>query len=232
MAEVAAYRIARALGMDQVPPAFLRTFQRTEMRPRIDSDYRAAWGEFEDAFIGDGEGGVPGSFVKWVPGLQDVGLDNQRHVEEWGHWLTIGADLPDEHREVARDMSELVMFDYLIGNFDRWSGGNVAVDATGKRVVVRDHNLSFLEPLPQPQADRVRGTMQRAQRLSRRFVSGLRALDEERLRAVLAEDPGAEALPLLTEGQIAAVMERRATLLSRVAALIDANGPSETLYFE
>lgn len=229
LAEVAAYRIARALGMDEVPPAFLRTIPIPQLRGRIDPDFRQGFPEFEAAFIGDGQGGAPGVMVKWVPGMQDAGLDTTRGVTEWAGWLAHGSAIPDDKRDVARDLAELVFFDYLIGNIDRWSGGNVEADATGHRVVVRDHNLAFLAPMPTAQHDRALATMQRAERVSVRFLHGLRALDEPTLRAKLAEEAESARYPLLDDAQIAGVMERRATILSRIGALIDAYGSADVL---
>ena len=60
----------------------------------------------------------------------------------------------------------------------------------------------------------------------------LAALDERTLRAELAKDPSHAKTPLLTDLQIADVLERRATVLSHVAALVEEYGTDRVLTFE
>ena len=230
--EVAAYRVARALDLDQVPPAVARAFSRAELQARLHPDYAADWPALDEKMLGHGDV-VWGALVYWVPGLRDLELDTPRGMARWGQWLSrdSGALSPDE-ASLAADVGTMLCFDYLIANVDRWSGGNVRADASARRVVIRDHNLAFLAPLPRSQHERVLGPMRRVERFSRRFVIALQALDEPRLRAALAPDASLpEGTPLLDEAQLRGVLDRRAALLSRVAALLDAYGDAAVLAF-
>ena len=230
--EVAAYRLARALHLDQVPPAVARAFSRAELHARLHPDYAADWPALDEKMLGHGDV-VWGALVYWVPGLRDLELDAPRGMARWGQWLSRGAGTlsPDE-ASLAADVGTMLCFDYLIANVDRWSGGNVRADASGRRVVIRDHNLAFLAPLPRAQHERVLGPMRRVERFSRRFVVALHALDEPRLRAALAPDASLpEGSVLLDEAQLRGVLDRRAALLSRVAALLEAYGDSAVLAF-
>ncbi len=144
-------------------------------------------------------------------------------------WLVVGGALPEEDAGLARDLSTLLAFDYLIGNWDRWSGGNVTLDPSGERLFVRDHNVAFPVPLDGALYERVRDALTRASRFSRGFVARVMALDEASLRRALAEDPADWERPLLSDAQIEGVMKRRRAFLSYVAALIAVHGADRVL---
>jgi len=59
----------------------------------------------------------------------------------------------------------------------------------------------------------------------------LEALDEASIRAELSRDPSHRTDPLLNAVQIADVLDRRATILSYIAALIEERGEDEVLFF-
>lgn len=225
--EVAAYRVARQLGLDDVPPAVLRTVDRGSLRRRLDP---AAGIPFEDlesdlTFTGNL---VRGAFVYWVPGLLRSDLDTPAGIERWTGWLSQGGEIPDEQRAMARDLSNAVLFDYLIGNRDRWTGGNVR-PVDGGRLVIRDHNLAFPSALGEGVHRRMLSFLQRAQRFSRQTVERLVALDETSLRELVAdEDPRS----LLDDRQIAGVLARRAAILSYLGALIEQYGEDDVLSFD
>ena len=230
--EVAAYRIARALDMDQVPPAVSRAFSRSELESHLHADFSEDWPALDEQMMGRGDI-VWGTLVYWVPGLRDLELDTPRGMATWSRWLAHDAGVVSaDEASLAGDLGTMLCFDYLIANVDRWSGGNVRADRTGRRVVIRDHNLAFLSPLPRAQHERVIGHVRRVERFSRSFVLALRSLDESRLRASLAVDPAVAAgTTLLDDAQIRALFDRREALLSRVAAHLDAYGEVAVLAF-
>jgi hypothetical protein len=71
----------------------------------------------------------------------------------------------------------------------------------------------------------------RTERFSKSMVHHLAAIDEEAIRAELARDPSHEVYPLLDDAQIAEVMDRRATILTYIAALVDERGADRVLVF-
>lgn len=230
--ELAAYRIARALSMDQVPPVLARAFSRTELQAHLHPDFVGDWPALNDKMAGRADV-VWGSLVYWVPGLRDLDLDTPRGMVSWAGWLAHdGGPLSSDETSLAADVGTMLCFDYLVANVDRWSGGNVRADASGRRVIIRDHNLAFVSPLPLAQHERVLGHMRRVERFSRRFIIALHALDEARLRAALTGAPDLpEDTPLLNEAQLRGVLDRREALLSRVAQLIDVYGDAAALAF-
>jgi hypothetical protein len=230
--EVVAYRLARVLGMDQVPPVVSRGVARREVMAHLDADYGGDRGALEADLAARGDV-VWGALVAWVPGLRDLALDTSRGIARSRPWLAQSGALPaGDEATLAADLSTMIAFDYLIANVDRWSGANVRADASGRRLVVRDHNLALLAPLPDAQHERLLGPLRRVERFSRRFTGALRALDEARVRASLAADPAfAEGVVDVDAGQIAGILERREALLSRVGALVDVYGDEAVLAF-
>ena len=232
MNEVVAYRLARALGMDQVPPAVSRSLARREVMTHLDADYAGDRAALEADLAARGDV-VWGSLVAWVPELRDLALDTPPGLARSRPWLLQSGALPaGDDATLAADLSTMIAFDYLLANVDRWSGANVRGDASGRRLVVRDHNLARGAPLPAAQHERLLVPLRRVERFSRRFVSALRALDEAQLRASLAADPAAAAgIALLEDAQLRDLFDRREALLSRVGALVEVHGEDAVLAF-
>ncbi len=229
--EVAAYRIAAALGMDSVPPVVVRVVDRGQFLRRLDPEYAGDWDVLIARIVFAG-GGVRGSVSYWVPGLSRGGdLDQPAGLLRWTSWLEVGSEIPEDSTALARDLSTMAVFDLLIGNPDRGSGGNMrTLESEGvTRLVIRDHNLAFAAHPGSTQMDRMVAMLRRSHRFPRSFVERLIALDEARLRAITADDV---AGPLLDDAQIAAVLMRRDTALSWIGSLIEEHGEDAVLSFE
>lgn len=229
-AEIAAYRIARALSMDNVPPVISRRIPRPVMENRFEGEDPADWDGIREEIRWDAPGIVRGAMIYWIPRMRRSELDSTEGVDAVAGWLRAGEPLPEDGR--ARDLAVMLAFDYLIGNWDRFSGGNVSQTDDADRLFVRDHNVAFHAPLYDARYDRVRESLERVGRLPRGFVDRLRALDEDALRAALGQDPEHERRPLLSEAQVAGVMARRRALLSFVAAQIALRGADAVLAWD
>ena len=230
-AEVAAYRIARALGMDNVPPAAIRHMRQAAMERQVDADFSERWEDFERLVRWGRRGSVPGAMIFWIRDLNDIELDHTRRLNEWRGWLTHDGVIPEGSERLAADLATMVAYDFLIGNWDRFSGGNIDANADGTRLYIRDHNVAFAHPMPARLLRRVSGHLERTQRLSRSWVAALRALDDEALRRAVQLDDESESEFLLSEAQMADVLDRRTAILAYVASLVDEHGEASVLYF-
>ncbi|HEY8431381.1 MAG TPA: hypothetical protein VIL20_23535 [Sandaracinaceae bacterium] len=223
-AEIAAYRIARALGMDNVPPVVGRRLPRPLLQQRFESGHPEDWEAIRGEILWDAPGIARGAAIYWVPRMRPSELATVAGLEAASPWLSQAGEVPPDRSTLARDLSTMLAFDYLIGNWDRFSGGNVSTDASGRRLFVRDHNVAFLEPLRGERYERVRRGLERVQRFSRSFVERVRALDREAIEAALREDPEGRERDLLDARQIEGVLARRRALLSYVGALVEVHG--------
>jgi hypothetical protein len=229
--EIAAYRLAVLLGLDNVPPARVRIVERGQLRRRIAPD----WEGDADVMLAPltfntnvpGVTTLRGAAIYWVPNLERATLDQPEGLGIWAGWLTPGTTLTSEQRILAKDLASMCLFDALIGNGDRLSGGNLRTATNGvQRVIIRDHNLAFPIRWGTGQRGRIVDELERAQRFPRSLIEALQALDEAALReATRDEIAGA----LLDDAQIAAVLDRRAMVLSYVGALIELHGEEAVL---
>jgi hypothetical protein len=164
-----------------------------------------------------------------VPDLRDVGIDTGECIRQWSEWLTLGGQIPDESRSLMAYLSSMLLFDYLIANWDRFSGGNAKGDADARLLYMRDHDSAFAPAIQPAIQRRVLDRMLRAQRFSRSFYAALRRLTVAELEGCLAAESAVE--PLLSKAQIAAVFDRRETVVSHVASLIELHGADRVLVF-
>ena len=233
--EIAAYRIAEHLGLDNVPPTVGRSIEAAELERKLEPGYAERWPGLRERILRDRDGLAEGSMTYWVPELRELGLDQGEALREWSGKLKQGARIESSGypRSLLRDLSNCVLFDYLIGNTDRFSGANLQGLPNRSRIFIRDHNLAFFIELSAQRRDRIRGALQRSERFSRSAVQRLLSLTPATLEAALARDPlHSAASPLLTPAQVRALFARRSTLLSYLGALVDQYGRDAVLVFD
>lgn len=229
--EVAAYRLASLLGMDQVPPARVRIIERGQMRrhvaPDWEGDVDALFAPLAFSANVPGSTTVRGAAIYWVPNLERGTLDQPEGLARWTAWLSPGAPLSPEQRILARDLASMCLFDALVGNGDRLSGGNLRTATNGtQRVIIRDFNLAFPARWSDGQRQRIVEELSRARRFPRALVDALRSLDEASLARATQDEFAGE---LLDGSQREAVLDRREMVLSYVAALIEEHGEAAIL---
>jgi hypothetical protein len=230
LAEVAAYRLGRCLKLDNVPPVVSRSLPIQVIRDGLEASERGAWAAIEPLLNVGPDGLVHGAAIYWVPDLSNVGLEERGDDRMALGWLRHRGVVPDARRALAGSVSTMLAFDYLVGNFDRWSGGNVRGDARGERVYIRDHDLAFPARMREQLHRRLWQTVIQVERFSRTFYAHLRALDRACFERELAADLG--ATEHLSERQILGVLDRRHALLSHIEALITVRGRERVLVFE
>lgn len=234
LAEVAAYRVARLLGLDNVPPAITRRIGKEELRGGLLGEAASAWDDFERLLLWGDDRQVLGAAVYWVKGMQELGLDSREGIESWSSWLRVdGSSVEDEKRTLAADLSNMLAFDYLIGNADRFSGGNMKGDEQGRRLFIRDHDLAFPRRLSDRGHERLIGRLLRAERFSRGFFGRVQGLGREEVEEELGLDPasGQWKRTILDERQLDGLFDRREALLSHITSLIALHGEERVLVF-
>jgi len=230
--EVAAYRISRLLGLSSVQPAIGRAFPAEQIFTSVTASSREYLPRLRSEIIRE-QGMIVGELSWWIPTIQSVmvdgfPVDSVDGIVSLKRYLDVGATIPEEQRTLMRQISNMLVFDFLINNSDRWSGGNVKVSEDGETLFFMDNTLSFS---PHPRAERrVRLYLQRTRTFSRRLIEALRNLDEDVVRQALAEDPGAFEF-LLTEQEIDAMFSRRDIALAYVDELIAQHGEKAVLVF-
>lgn len=119
-------------------------------------------------------------------------------------------DIPERPAE----LSDMILFDYLTNNNDRWGGGNANVLTRGRPgpIVFLDNAAGFLPR--QTRNGIMDARLHVVQRFRRRTVDAIRAFDVQRYTRRLAGD---QLSPILTPEQLTDLETRRRVLLEHVA---------------
>lgn len=229
LAELAAYRIGEALGIETIPPVALRLEPLHRLDRLMDARFAERHQEERDRLRPIDGGQIIGAAIDWVPDLTASDLDRPEVRARWLEALQIGAPSSEEFGDefpasILRDLSNLVVYDYLIGNWDRMSGGNLQTNADGTRVYLRDHNLAFDTPTPRRHELLMLERLDSLERFDRGVIRRLAELNREALERVLEPDPLAPETPILNDAQIDDLMNRRARIFMRLASLFAVYG--------
>jgi len=126
------------------------------------------------------------------------------------------AQAPDTDERPA-ELSDLIIFDYLTQNVDRWGGDftNVRSRGPGGPLIYMDNGAGFW--LGEQRLGLMEARLKALQRFRRSTVEAVRNLDIERFSARLQGDPLA---PVLNEKQLDGLAQRRRAVLEHVDAMV------------
>lgn len=230
--EVAAYRMNLLLGLNAVAPAVGRAFRADELISKLDKDSRYQAARLrKEMIIRQGE--VHGELSWWIPVIRYARIsghevDSTEGVVAWMRLLRGQGAIPEKELNMAKQISDVLVFDFLINNPDRWSGGNARMSGDKRKLYFMDNTMSF--GLESRGHSKVRAYLERSEKFSRSLIERVRAMNEIRFRNSVSYDV-APFEYLLTDSEIAAVMERRKHLLAYIDALIEQKGESTVLAF-
>ena len=222
--EIAAYRLALALHLHNVIPAVPRTFEAAELSAALDATAKELF--TKEAVVRDGK--VRGAAMTWITKLEFLPLETPPWRARFGAWLGTG-EIPDDQRALATQISTLVIFDLLTGNWDRWSGANVGIDRATNTLLFVDNDGAFFDPPPPGPLATQTAMVMKAERFSKSFVADLRKLEPVPLADAIGEDMA--GTPLLSAKVLSGVDERRRKALAHIDDLIAQKGEPAVLVF-
>jgi len=225
--EIAAYRLGRLLLLDNIPPTIFRRVTRKEIKARFHKDKLDRWSSVQRSTSWEDDGTVVGAASYWIKGARR-GLEDQKRT--WQAWLRLEGMIPPGKMKLARDLSTMTLFDLLVGNWDRYSGGNLLTDRERARALLMDNDRAF-SGMNEKLYEKLLGDFTQTERFSKAVVDQLVDLDRKTIRQELAQDPSYSSESLLTDSQITALLERRLTILSYIAALVEEHGEDQVLFF-
>jgi hypothetical protein len=227
--EIAAYRLAEALGIQNVPLAIPRTFVAADVRKALaPTGGAAAW---DKEALPEADGKVHGALIPWIANFEFYEGEHDPERSRWQGWLmSRDGVVPETDRWLAGQLSTMILFDYVTSNFDRWSGYNIGIDRLRHTVLFVDNDGTFYENPSQANLKEQLGRIEKVERFSKSFVAALRDFDVQKMEAAIGDEaPGA---PLLPEKIVQAADERRQKILPIIDAKIAADGEAAVLYFE
>jgi hypothetical protein len=202
-----------------------------------------------DEVIVQEDGTVRGAFIWWIPER----LERLSAGRAWDKWVRVepqllispfqrprdwrdanvvtegepAADEPDT-AERAGELSDMIVFDYLTTNVDRWGGNfqNVRTRGEGGPLIYLDNGAGFTAGPRGARVPLMDARLHAIQRFRRNTLARLRQLDRDRLERRMADDPLA---PILTDRHLDDLFERRDHVLEHAAAMETEFGESAWL---
>ncbi len=243
--EIAAYRLATALGLDNVPAAVPRAFSLKSLQTALQSA-SAARELLDREVVADPDGQVPGALIPWIPKLELLALESDEWRGRWTGWLASDAGPPSDLQasgadasgadapfpsppELAGQVSTMIVFDYLTGNWDRWSGGQIGIARATGTVLFLDNDGAFYDPPPPGPLASQLGRLTRVWHFSRGFIDRLRSFDPDAARAAIGDD--GRGKPLLPPSVLKGLEERRKRALAIVDEKVAERSPVRVLSF-
>jgi hypothetical protein len=215
--DVTSYHLARLLGIEhRVPPTVGR-------RVPVSAFRRIGRGV---PFVVDHQGMVAGSASAWVPELRRAHMHTPEAQRVWRRWMRTGYPIPASLNERARQVSQVLVFDYLAANYDRWNCCNIALDDRGD-LVFRDNDAGW-----EPGVIRRVGSPRGIGRVPRSLYEHLQRATPEALRASVETDPMAQRVRLVRHGAYEGYEGRRQALLRHLRELIARHGEGAVLVWE
>ena len=226
--EIAAYRLNRLLGLNAVPPAAPRVVAREELLSHLHPESIPLIPRIEaETVFGPGDKTV-GTASYWIPVIKDSGFDTPEGQRIAQAWLTQGEQIPADQREMAAQLSNLAVFDFLTCNPDRLSGGNMKMSPDGKQLYYMDNTMSFfVEPAGK---EKTREELNRVQRFSRSTYAALDRISVPALEQILSVETGTP-YEILTPDEIRAVVARRDVVRQYVTWLVGQFGANNVPAF-
>ena len=167
--EIAAYRLSRALGLAKVPPSCVRMFPKEQLLAGMPKDLAE---RMQNELIVNAKGEVACAIIAWVPKLHGLRLES---ADWWRPLLQKNQPIPAGKRIRLLDISTLILFDYLILNQDRWSGGNTH-ESDGQMVFI-DQGAGFGPDRHHRRSRHALSTLKWSQRFSREVAEELFKLE-------------------------------------------------------
>jgi hypothetical protein len=124
----------------------------------------------------------------------------------------------------------MIVFDYVTGNWDRFSGGNLFVTPDGAELVLIDNNSTFA-PWSKRQKNKMVRLLRQTMRFSAPLIEALNMLQTEDMKHIRSKTQSGTTQALLSSDEVELLFHRRDTVLSHVEQLIKEHGRQKILAF-
>lgn len=226
--EVAAYRINRLLGLAAVPPAAPRLVTSDELLSNLHPDSQKSLPRIRSETLFNPLGKTVGVAMYWIPEIKDSKLDIGEGLAQSNLWLTQGNTIPSDKSALAAQVSNMRVFDFVISNPDRYSGGNMLMSPDGSSLFFMDNTLAFfLDPSGN---EKTGPPLRRTQRFSRRLFEALPRLTAEGIAQAFAAEKDSP-YEILTPSEVRTVVSRREAVQRHISDLFRVHGENNVLCF-
>ncbi|MDA3864310.1 MAG: hypothetical protein PF689_10635 [Deltaproteobacteria bacterium] len=198
-AEIAAFKLARLLQFNQVPPAAFRRLSESYLLQLLKKmDLKKANKFKHDVYSGNNL--ITGAAVYYSDGFT-----NFESTRIYTDWLFKKKDtgLGVSRKKLAKQMGKVILFDFLTGNYDRFSGGNIMKHKTGRLLFI-DHGAGFGAGR-EWKKQKAWELLRKLKKVSEEFVARISQLSNVKIKRCLKDT--------LSENQICEIINRKKKLL-------------------
>ena len=215
--EVAFFRLASLLGVHNVPVSVMRPIYPDRFERVLEAKGPETFSKFMDTVARDKKGRVWGAMIQWLKNLAPIGAEDGKGR------LDVKQLFADEsYRPLWKNLSDVIILDYLLANWDRFSGGNLFRFSDSNELALIDHNEAFYR-LNRRQKEMLTESLHAVPCVSSELVEKLRGLDEKLINSAIEETNWHGEL--LRAGEIRNILIRKDTLLAFIDDRItDAKG--------
>ena len=213
-----------------MPPAAPRAVSREELLGHLHPESLEKLPRIKAETVFGPDGRTIGTASYSIPVIKDSGFDTPNRGPPDAGVADAGSANTADRIAMAAQVSNLIVFDFLTSNPDRYSGGNMKMSDDGKQLFFMDNTMSFY--VDGDGYERNRDVLFKTQRLLSRWLLLPGARRGDRFQHAARPRRGAgHALRILTPAGIAAVVSRRGVVQRYIASLIAQHGESNVLFF-
>jgi len=227
--EVAFYRLAKMLNVGIVPVSTMRLVPRAKIMGHLNVNFAEAAKSFDIAAKDSRSGAVEGAMIEWISDIKPTPFD----VEGGRRKLTklLAIDGPSATEEpLAPMLSSAIVLDYIAGNWDRFSGGNLFFDASGDNLVLIDNNGAFSR-WSKRQQNKMDKLLFAVERYCAKLISQVRGLNYSKIEGGLFLKSDKRGKLILDKDEILRIIKRKDDLITRIDSLIAVHGKDKILVF-
>jgi hypothetical protein len=201
--EVAYYRLAKLLDVKYVPVSVMGKFKASRINSLLKKRALTLSEDFSQNITPDSNGLIDGAVIEWMDNIAPLKTDKNTCV------AVIKQALKNPAEPLAKNAARMIVLDFLLGNWDRFSGGNLFKIKDTDELALIDQNGSFSN-LSKHQKEKITASLGWIKCIEPSFAKKIENLTEQAITSAVRLTDSDKTL--LTGSQITRVLNRKAEL--------------------
>ncbi|MBN2803748.1 MAG: hypothetical protein JXR91_11685 [Deltaproteobacteria bacterium] len=203
--EVAYYKIAHILDVKRVPVSVIGLLPLSKIKGFLSKKYPEFIDEFLKRVEFDSDNLIKGAFIEWIDNIEPLSKEKNDYIS------TIEI-LKSNDTQLQQSAYRMIVLDYILGNWDRFSGGNLFKIKDTNTLALIDQNNAF-SSLSEGQEEKLNRYINLVKTVPPDLLSKIKLLNKSKIKdAVMIEENNT---PLLSDAEIAQIMSRIELLQNR-----------------